>query len=92
MQVPEMDALSGWIGSDTISQIEDKRRKVGEIQREGKFSTKRMIWLFLHVANSGRSSLFEIVETALSQQRTLKTLTESGFCKARARFSPQMAE
>lgn len=90
MQVPEMKVLASWIGKDAIEEIDNTRREEGELQREGKFSTIRVIWLCLHVAHSGKSSLFEIMKVALSQQRSLKRLTESGFCKARARFSPQV--
>jgi hypothetical protein len=90
MLVPEMVTLSKWIGEEIIELINNGRKEDGEVKREGKFSTIRIIWLCLHVAHSGRSSLFEIMKTALSQQSTLKTLTESGFCKARARFSPQV--
>lgn len=90
MPVPEMDTLADWIGKEIIEQINTGRREEGELKREGKFSTMRLIWLCLFVAHSGKSSLFEIIDTALSQQKTLKRLSESGFCKARARFSPQV--
>jgi len=92
MQVLEMNVLAGWIGEDVIEEIDNARRKEGEVKREGKFSTIRVIWLCLHVAHSGKSSLFEIMKMALSQQQSLKRLTESGFCKARARFSPQVVK
>jgi hypothetical protein len=90
MQIPEMAKLADWIGRGTVEQINAKRKESGEVQREGKFSTIRIIWLCLFVAHSGKSSLFDIIENALSQQRSVKKLTESGFCKARARFSPQV--
>lgn len=90
MQVPEMNALTDWIGTDAVEQIDNARREEGEVKREGKYSTIRVIWLCLHVAHSGKSSLYEIMKTALSQQQSLRRLSESGFCKARARFSPKV--
>jgi len=90
MKFPEMERLMEWIGKGVIEKIDTKRKASGELRREGKFSTVRIIWLSLFVAHSGKSSLFEIMQNALSLQRSLKKLTESGFCKARARFSPQV--
>lgn len=90
MKFPDLERLMEWIGKDTIEEIDAKRRSCGEVKREGKFSTLRTIWLSLFVAYSGKDSLFEIMQKALSLQQSLKTLTESGFCKARTRFSPQV--
>lgn len=90
MKAPDMNNLAKWIGQDTIEEITEGRKKSGEVKREGKFSTIRVFWLSLFVAHSGKSSLYDIVQTALSQQRTVRTLSVSGFCKARARFSPKV--
>ena len=89
MNTPDLTSLRHWIGNDILEHIDRLRRKHGDIKRQRKLGTIEMIWLMIAVAvHSAEHSLTDIIETATKELKIPWSVSVSGFCKARARFSP----
>ena len=72
-----------------MKEIDQKRRKNGEIKRKRKLGTIELIWLFLNVAIYSRSiSLHEIIALAAADLDQDWKVSVPAFCKARMHFFP----
>ncbi|MFZ2653457.1 MAG: hypothetical protein WAX69_00945 [Victivallales bacterium] len=86
----KLEKMCEWIGSGLVEEIDSARKKSGESRRDRKLGTAGMIFLFLSVAlNTERKSLREILRQCSADSGEDWSVSPSGFCKARLRFSPQ---
>ncbi len=86
----KLEKMREWLGGGIIEEISSARRKSGESRREGKLGTAEMIFLFLSVAlNTEKKSIHEILRQCSFDSGEEWSVSPAGFCKARARFSPQ---
>jgi len=86
----DLKYLRSWIGEETLEELCKKRKKAGEIKRRRKLGTVEMLLICLGVAiNSERNSLHDIIRHITTDLGINWSVSVAGFCKARARFSPQ---
>ncbi|MGO9532090.1 MAG: hypothetical protein ACLP3B_13060 [Syntrophobacteraceae bacterium] len=92
MTTPDLGLVAKWLDADIVEALERKRRLSKEWQRNRKLGTLGTLWLMLAVSlDTGRSSLHEILRLATGELNLQWSISVAGFCKARARFSPQRA-
>lgn len=78
------------LAGDLVVDLDRRRRQRGEVVRERKLTTEMLLWLFVQVAaRNACRSLAEILALAAAEFEPAWTVTESAFCRARARFSPR---
>ena len=91
MKLPDLQMLAHWLEPALVSTLDDRRRKKKEWQRRRKLATLQTLWLMLAVSlDTQRSSLHEILRLATGQLGIQFSVSVAAFCKARARFSPQL--
>jgi len=91
MKLPDLQMLAHWLEPALVSTLDARRRKKKEWQRRRKLATLQTLWLMLAVSlDTQRSSLHEILRLATGQLGIQFSVSVAAFCKARARFSPQL--
>ncbi len=92
MKLPDLQMLAHWLDTDLVSTLDARRRKKKEWQRRRKLATLQTLWLMLAVSlDTQRCSLHEIMRLATGQLAIKFSVSVPAFCKARARFSPQLS-
>ena len=93
MPRPDLRQLAYWIDSTLVTLLEQRRRKKKEWRRHRKLGTLEILWLMLAVSlDTQRSSLHEILRLATAQLAIPWSISVAAFCKARAHFSPRLAD
>ncbi len=91
MKLPDLQMLARWLDPALVATLETRRRMKKEWQRRRKLATLQTLWLMLAVSlDTQRSSLHEILRLATGQLDIQFSVSVPAFCKARARFSPQL--
>lgn len=77
-----------WIGEETIDKLCERRKRKGEIKRERTLGTLETLLLCLGVGLcSERDSLHDIIRHVTTELSIHWTVSVSGFCRSRVRFS-----
>ena len=91
MKKPDLQMLAQWLDPAIVAALETRRRMKKEWQRRRKLATLQTVWLMLAVSlDTQRSSLHDILRLATGQLGIQFSVSVAAFCKARARFSPQL--
>ena len=91
MKQPDLQMLANWLEPALVATLDARRRLKKEWQRRRKLATLQTVWLMLAVSlDTQRSSLHEILRLATGQLGIQFSVSVAAFCKARARFSPQL--
>ena len=91
MKKPDLQMLAQWLDPVTVAALETRRRKKKEWHRRRKLATLQTVWLMLAVSlDTQRASLHDILRMATGQLGIQFSVSVAAFCKARARFSPQL--
>ena len=91
MKKPDLQLLAQWLDPAIVAALETRRRMKKEWQRRRKLATLQTVWLMLAVSlDTQRSSLHDILRLATGQLGIQFSVSVAAFCKARARFSPQL--
>ncbi len=91
MKKPDLQMLANWLEPALVATLDARRRLKKEWQRKRKLATLQTLWLMLAVSlDTQRSSLHEILRLATGQLGIQFSVSVAAFCKARARFSPQL--
>ena len=91
MKKPDLQMLAQWLDPAVVAALETRRRMKKEWQRRRKLATLQTVWLMLAVSlDTQRSSLHDILRLATGQLGIQFSVSVAAFCKARARFSPQL--
>ena len=91
MKQPDLQMLAHWLDPVVVATLDARRRLKKEWQRQRKLATLQTLWLMLAVSlDTQRSSLHEILRLATGQLDIQFSVSVAAFCKARARFSPQL--
>ena len=91
MKQPDLQMLAHWLDPVVVATLDARRRLKKEWQRQRKLATLQTLWLMLAVSlDTQRSSLHEILRLATGQLGFHFSVSVTAFCKARARFSPQL--
>ena len=92
MKNPDLQLLAQWLDPAIVAALEARRRMKKEWQRRRKLATLQTVWLMLAVSlDTQRSSLHDILRLATGQLGIQFSVSVAAFCKARARFSPQLS-
>jgi len=90
MTKPDLRMLTQWLDPILVTMLENRRRLNHEWHRHRKLATLETLWLMLAVSlDTQRASLYEILRLATEGLGVQWSVSVAGFCKARARFSPQ---
>lgn len=91
MKKPDLQMLAQWLDSALVEALETRRQLKKEWHRRRKLATLQTLWLMLAVSlDTQRSSLHDILRLATGQLGIQFSVSLAAFCKARARFSPQL--
>jgi len=91
MKKPDLQMLAQWLDPTIVTALENRRRMKKEWHRRRKMATLQTVWLMLAVSlDTHRSSLHDILRLATGQLGIQFSVSVAAFCKARARFSPQL--
>ena len=91
MKKPDLQMLAQWLDLALVEALETRRQLKKEWQRRRKLATLQTLWLMLAVSlDTQRSSLHDILRLATGQLGIQFSVSLAAFCKARARFSPQL--
>jgi hypothetical protein len=89
MRTLDLTYLRKWIGGETIDELCERRKRAGEIRRERTLGTLETLLLCLGVAlHSESDSLHDIIRRVTTELGIRWTVSVSGFCRSRIRFSP----
>lgn len=91
MTRPDLRLLAHWLDPALVAMLEDRRLLNGEWHRRRKLATLQTLWLMFAVSlDTQRASLYEILRLATAQLGIQWSVSVAAFCKARARFSPEL--
>lgn len=91
MTRPDLRMLAHWLDPVLVTMLEDRRRLNNEWRRRRKLATLETLWLMLAVSlDTQRTSLYEILRMATAELAIPWSISVAAFCKARARFSPEL--
>ena len=91
MKKPDLQMLAQWLDLALVEALETRRQLKKEWHRRRKLATLQTLWLMLAVSlDTQRSSLHDILRLATGQLGIQFSVSLAAFCKARARFSPQL--
>ena len=91
MNKPDLQMLAQWLDLALVEALETRRQLKKEWHRRRKLATLQTLWLMLAVSlDTQRSSLHDILRLATGQLGIQFSVSVAAFCKARARFSPQL--
>jgi len=91
MKKPDLQMLAQWLDPTIVTALENRRQMKKEWHRRRKMATLQTVWLMLAVSlDTHRSSLHDILRLATGQLGIQFSVSVAAFCKARARFSPQL--